>query len=293
MDNLVNPFAKKVRIDDDEDGLISRALGGNRDALEMLIRRHQPWIYNIALRMVYDPFAAEDMTQEVLIKLVTRLGSFDPSKSAFRTWLYRIVANHVINAKRSKSESVMDNALRGKDLETFMERLPDGRRHGAERYSEEVRVACVQCILLRLKRRERMIFILGALFNVTDAVGGEICGVSRANFRKILSRSRSRLYLFFRKNCGLLDERNPCRCSHCLDPLIRSGLIDPGNLVTARKAHGTIQDAVAGAWGRMDGAYGEFIDLFRSQPFLTPPDRVAWLRDLFEREEFKELFQIA
>ena len=51
--------------------------------------RHQPWIYNIAARMLYHPQDAEDATQEILVKALTALASFE-GRSSFRTWLYRI-----------------------------------------------------------------------------------------------------------------------------------------------------------------------------------------------------------
>jgi hypothetical protein len=50
---------------------------GSREALELLIARHQSWIYNIVLRMVYNPYDAEDATQEILIKLLTTLSTFE------------------------------------------------------------------------------------------------------------------------------------------------------------------------------------------------------------------------
>src|SRR5260370_13982890 len=79
------------------------ARSGDRQALEELIERHQTWIYNIAVRMLYHPQDAEDATQEILIKLLTRLSSFE-GRSSFRTWLYRIVVNHVLNMKRGRVE---------------------------------------------------------------------------------------------------------------------------------------------------------------------------------------------
>ncbi len=296
MKTIHNPFKEVLHEDKAELDLISQSLQGDLHALESIILRHQSWIYNLAIRMVYDPYAAEDITQEVLIKLITKLGSFDPEKSAFRTWLYRIVVNHVINAKRSKNESIIENALRGEGFEEFVARVPDRRspsRPGSDMYSDEIKMACVQCILFCLNRRERMIFILGVVFGVTDVIGSEICEVSKVNFRKILSRSRNKVYLFFRDNCSLLNESNPCRCSDYLNPLIKGGLINPKDLLVMRDSHGSIQDAVSSGIRHIEDSYGEFVSLFRSQPFLKPPDMILWLRDLFGRDDIKHLFQIA
>jgi len=57
-------------------------------ALDALVRRHQSWVFNLALRMVWRREVAEDATQEILIKAVTHLGSFE-GRSKFSTWLHR------------------------------------------------------------------------------------------------------------------------------------------------------------------------------------------------------------
>src|SRR5262245_23515692 len=99
---ITNPFTDTTAASDDA-VLVALAQGGSREALETLVKQHQRWIYNIALRMVYLPQDAEDITQEILIKLMTKLSTFE-GRSAFRTWLYRIVVNHVLSMKRTKSE---------------------------------------------------------------------------------------------------------------------------------------------------------------------------------------------
>src|SRR2546425_12077516 len=99
------PLADTAPTDDDDRALVERAAAGERQALEDLVRRHQAWIYNIAIRMLAHPQDAEDATQEILIKTLTRLSSFE-GRSSFRTWLYRIVVNHVLNAKRGRAEPV-------------------------------------------------------------------------------------------------------------------------------------------------------------------------------------------
>src|SRR5262249_16127013 len=97
----VSPFTE---LEADDQDLVAQADNGNREALETLVVRHLRWIYNIVLRMVYHPQDAEDATQEILIKLLTRLATFE-GRSSFRTWLYRLVFNHVLNMKRGRGEA--------------------------------------------------------------------------------------------------------------------------------------------------------------------------------------------
>src|ERR1700741_5549359 len=101
---MFNPFSEAAENASVDAELVEQAKNGDRAALETLILRHQAWIYNIAVRMVFQPHDAEEVTQEVLVKVITRLSTFQ-GESKFRTWLYRITANHVLNMKRRSAES--------------------------------------------------------------------------------------------------------------------------------------------------------------------------------------------
>src|SRR3954452_16494788 len=101
---MLNPFAEVAEGGPTDAELVEKAQSGDRTALEKLVLRHQAWIYNIAVRMVFQPQDAEEVTQEVLVKVITKLGTFK-GESSFRTWLYRIAANHVLNMKRRSAEA--------------------------------------------------------------------------------------------------------------------------------------------------------------------------------------------
>src|SRR5882757_3608606 len=101
--SINNPLVDQSPTDHEDQDLVMRARSGDRQALEELIQRHQGWIYNIAVRMLYHPQDAEDASQEILLKVLTRLSSFE-GRSSFRTWLYRIVVNHVLNMRRGRVE---------------------------------------------------------------------------------------------------------------------------------------------------------------------------------------------
>jgi hypothetical protein len=71
--SMNNPLADNAPTDHEDQALVMRTRSGDREALEHLIERHQGWIYNIAVRMLYHPQDAEDATQEILVKVLTRL----------------------------------------------------------------------------------------------------------------------------------------------------------------------------------------------------------------------------
>ena len=83
------------QIENQSQELVLKAIEGDRASLERLIRLHEPFIYNVAWKYTNDPHEAKDLTQETLIKIITKLSSFK-GKSSFRTWAYRIVVNQFL-----------------------------------------------------------------------------------------------------------------------------------------------------------------------------------------------------
>lgn len=84
-----------------EDGaLLAAAKGGDMAAFEALVRRHTQVVYAHALRFFGDPSPADDVTQEVFIKVYRSLSSFD-GRSRFTTWLYSITRNACLDEVRS------------------------------------------------------------------------------------------------------------------------------------------------------------------------------------------------
>ena len=274
-------------INDEEATLVERAKEGDRAAFETLLRRHQPWVYNIALRMTGDPVAAEDITQECLIKVVTRLSTFRGT-SRLRTWLYRIVANHVINMKRRPRERVFASFDHHADI---LDGMTDHEPSTEElRTAEELKVSCLMGMLLCLDREERFVFIIGGIFGVSDAMGSEILETSRAAYRQKLSRARRQLLGFMNGRCGLLDPANPCRCPKKTRAAIRAGYIDPENLEFDRDYVAKVTSFVRAAQERMtDDSIAMCQSLFLETPFQEPPDLTGQITKLMESENFARL----
>src|SRR5215204_7529456 len=83
--------------------LVARAQEGDRAALETVIASMRDRIYNLALRMLWHPTDAEDATQEILVRLVTHLGSFR-GESTFSTWAYRVASNYLLTTRKRRAE---------------------------------------------------------------------------------------------------------------------------------------------------------------------------------------------
>ncbi len=290
MMNAPNPFTDIATGEEHDQGLVRLAKEGRRDALEGLVLRHQAWIYNLALRMVHHPEDAKDATQEVLIKLFTRLSTFD-GRSSLRTWLYRIAINHLLNMKRSRAES---REITFADYGQALDDTPDAELldplavpADVQLLIAEARIGCTSGMLLCLDRGQRLIFILGGIFSVSDAVGAELLDLSPDNFRQKLARARRDLQNFMQDKCGLVNTANPCRCAKKTRGFITAGHIDPNNLRFARERVAHVRDVAARVSDEISGLDRAYAEIYRDHPFQKSPDFVAALRELMNRSEFQ------
>lgn len=274
--------------------LTAQACQGDAEALESLLRRHQGWIYNIALRMLQAREDAEDATQEVMLKIATRLSGFR-CESSFRTWAYRIMANHVLDRRRSRPEQVVhDFACYGDYLENApSEVLPPEFGSEQERalLIAEARRGCLLGMLLCLDRRQRLAFILGEIFEVGADFGGEVLETTPENFRQLLGRARRQLHDFMGGRCSLANPRNACRCAAKTRAFIRDGIVDPRRLVFVDAAVERLKERA----DRLAGDFDETVAtgnrlLFREHPFYEPADLAGRLRRLIADEAFRAQF---
>jgi RNA polymerase sigma factor (sigma-70 family) len=285
-----NPLLECLAGDREDQALVLRARSGDRHALEELVRRHQVWIYNIAIRMLAHPQDAEDATQEILVKALTALSSFE-GRSSLRTWLYRIVVNHVLNVKRGRLEPAtlsFSCYAHGLDATPDLD-LPDRTSVPVELrlLVDEARLTCTSGMLLCLEREQRVIYILGEIFHVTDAVGAELLEISPANFRQRLARARRDLHNFMNEKCGLVNPANPCRCAKKTRGFIQAGYVDPKNLLFARERVRQVRDATPRRTEALATLDARCADVFRNHPVHEPRDLVPALRRLLASPTFR------
>jgi len=202
-------------------------------------------------------------------------------------WAYRIAFRHVLDRKRSRPEQ----AVRGFECyAAFLAGAPDedppdldATPPDTRLLVEEAKVTCMLGMLLCLDREQRLAFVLGELFEVSDVVASEVLGLSPDNFRQRLARTRRQLGGFLRGHCGLIDARNPCRCARKTRAFVRAGIVDRQRLVFARSHVARMQEA--SARGRI--AFETTLEaltaaLWREHPFVEAPDLVRKLRAMLE-----------
>ena len=285
----MNPLTDAAPLDAEDAELVVRARAGSREALELLVTRHQQWIYNIARRMTYGRLDAEDATQEILIKVITKLATFE-ERSSFRTWLYRIVVNHLLNMKRSVAESGGWNFTRyGAALEAMPDaEIPDETSMPADQrvLVEEAKILCTSGMLLCLDREQRLVLVLGEIIGVSDRVGAKLLETSRENFRQKLSRARRDLHNFQQDKCGLVNQENPCRCAKKTDGFIKAGYVRPGELRFGGERLIRVHEAAGEALEALSALDEAYADIYRNHPFHESPDFVGRVRALLAEGRF-------
>jgi RNA polymerase sigma factor (sigma-70 family) len=262
--------------------LVKKALSGDKKSLESLLVSVQDYVYNIAVRFLWDPEDAKDATQEVLIKICTHLSSFK-SESKFTTWAYRIATNHLINFRKSSMESRnIDFTSFSADLQQNFD--PIGYED-ADKYllEEEVKIGCTTGMLLCLTRELRIAYILGDILEVKSVEAADLLDITADLFRKRLQHARALVRNFMQDNCGVADARNRCRCNNMISCGLKRGIVRKENLLFATDSN------VISSRDEIQSIHNA-ADIFRNHPqYKTPGKVLSAIRTMLDSGQFRVL----
>jgi RNA polymerase sigma factor (sigma-70 family) len=272
-----------------EKELVARAVDGDKAALEEVIRLLQDPLYRLALRMLRRPSEAEDATQEILIRVLTRLATWR-GEAKLLTWAYRVGVNYLLNLRRrsgSGAESI--------SFDEFRDDLADGladadfRGPEARLLAEEVRLSCTQSMLQCLQRHERIAFVLGEIFELTSTEAAWILETTPAAYRKRLERARKRIRGFMESTCGLVNPEAPCRCARRVPKAIAIGRIDPDRPVFTTHPVTTSGRDVVEAAAQIESLHDAAAVLRAHPDYAAPQSRVDAIVALLQSGRFSIL----
>lgn len=172
--------------------LVERAKTGDPDAFADLMRLYDRRVIALGMQMGLSRDDALDACQEAFVKVFRYLGSFKSGRSFFK-WLYRIALNVIYDALRERRSRAM---VPIEDIEEApVEPAGEGlhRRVEAAQLAERVRGS-----LEHLSRRERVVFVLRDLQDLSTEEIGAILGLSRITVRRhcMLARRKVRERVF-------------------------------------------------------------------------------------------------
>ncbi len=270
--------------------LVEQAKAGDKHALEALILKIQDRIYGLSIRMLFYPADAEDATQEILIKVITRLDSFHGER-AFTTWVYSVASNHLLTTRKRRAEN---NDWTFEEYGNLIDRevpaAASGMAPDAEQslLVQEIAISCMQGMLLCFDRDLRIAYILGEIFEVSGDDAAYILTVSPAAYRKRLSRARTLLRDFMRKKCGLVNHTSPCRCTRHAAGAVAAGLSATDNLTFAGHPSRIPMDGDIFTRILNTAPLERAAALFRSHPEYTAPGTfVETLKQMVEAGSFE------
>ena len=171
--------------------VIIAAQRGDLEAFKIIYDTHKNFVWNVTRKMLYGHHEAEDAFQEAFIRVYERINSFN-FKSDFRTWLYRVVFNYVINyaKKTARKRSVPLEYDEGTLLR-------DEGVHSPKRPGEEKEQT--QYLLSPLNPRERMAVVLREFYGHSYAEIGNQMDISSGTVGALLFEARSKMREHFIK----------------------------------------------------------------------------------------------
>jgi RNA polymerase sigma factor (sigma-70 family) len=256
--------------------VVEAARGGDAGAVDELVRAVQDDVYALAVRMLWRPHDAEDATQEILVKVVTRLDSFR-GDSALRTWVYRIAVNHLLSMRRGRLERQgWSFDAFADDLATGLDPTASGEPAGPGEalLAEEVKIGCTLGMLQCLDRPHRVAYILGEVFALPGDTAAAVCGTTSAAYRKRLSRARTKVRGFVATHCGIVNPDAPCRCTRRIATAVRIGRTNPASPTFVGQPTLPAPPRIAAAVAEMEDLH-DAAALFRSHPHFASPAGVG------------------
>lgn len=185
-----------------DETLMVRYQRGDRQAFAALVRRHHRPLYNFVLRQLRKPDPAEDLTQEVFLRVVQNASEFK-HEARFTTWLYTIARNLCIDHLRKsvhRRHPSLDQPLGpGEDARPLGEAIADGHPSAsAERTAESSQMMTILVSAIEtLPEEQREVFLLREVANLPFKEIAEVTEASentvKSRMRYALDRLRTRL----------------------------------------------------------------------------------------------------
>jgi RNA polymerase sigma-70 factor (ECF subfamily) len=193
-------------LEDQQTGaLVRRCLAGDAGAWEEIVRLQQRRIYNLCYRFTNSPDDAQDLTQEVFIRVYRTLGSYDVEKGAFTTWLTTLTRNLLVDHfRRSRQERMTDSMDAGirdeEDAPTLGSQIADTGPSQDDRLASKETQQMVRAALARLSPDLREAVILRDLQDMDYKDISQVLRVPEGTVKSRINRGRTELARLLSRN---------------------------------------------------------------------------------------------
>ncbi len=178
--------------------LVAQCMAGDQRAWHQMVTGQHRRVYAICYRFIGDAAEAEDVTQDVFLKVYRNLASFDAGKGSFQTWITTLTRNMLVdNYRRTKLDRAtdsMDISLSSEeDGPTMSERLADTRPNQEQRYAGLELKAAIQHALKKVSPELREAVILRDLEDMDYKEIAVVLKIPEGTVKSRISRGRAEL----------------------------------------------------------------------------------------------------
>jgi RNA polymerase sigma-70 factor, ECF subfamily len=189
----LKPAAAQAKGTPDDRELVRRGQAGDKEAFEVLVRRHQHRVFAVAGGILRRREDVEDIAQQVFVKAYFSLKRFD-QRAAFSTWLYKITVNECWDLLRKKKVRPLlyESDLSEEQAQVFSatDRLESGAQDISDKLVAQQRV---ERLLQGLDERDRMMLILKEVEGFAIEEIAEILDLNANTVKVRLFRARRRI----------------------------------------------------------------------------------------------------
>ena len=188
-------YINKPEVMHSDEELVERFVAGETDSFSMLVERYKGRVYNIVCGIMGSRGEADDLSQEVFIRIYKNLGHFR-GKSKFYTWIYRITVNVCLSAQRRKSRSnriVSTGRLSGMDVDKGEVEFADETFSPQKALKDREIASKIQLAIDSLPEILRITFLLREFEDLSYRELATILRCSMGTVKSRLSRARESL----------------------------------------------------------------------------------------------------
>ena len=186
--------------------VVQRCLDGDSGAWTELVRAHHRRVYGLCYRFTGSTHDAEDLTQDVFIKVYGNLASFDLARGSFQTWITTLARNLLVDHfRRTKQQRVtdsMDAGWEGADELPLADRLAASGPGQHERAAQKEIAKMVQEALTKISPELREAVILRDLQDMDYKEIAQVLRIPEGTVKSRISRGRAELARLLERNKG-------------------------------------------------------------------------------------------
>jgi RNA polymerase sigma-70 factor (ECF subfamily) len=184
--NLSKPDKPAGGIADPDETLVRKIANGDPKAAEQLVHRHIAVMTAVARNMLGDAAEAEDVAQEVFLKVWTHAGKWQPGKAKFQTWMHRVAINLCYDRLRKRREVYLD---------ALPEQVDEQSLAADDSLIENERAGKVEAAIQTLAPRQCAAITLCHLREMGNIEAAKVMEISVEALESLLARGRRGLRL--------------------------------------------------------------------------------------------------